>query len=373
MKIVIISPAYPLRGGIANFTAQLYKELIIDNQVIVFTFKRQYPKIFFPGKSQLESGEDVDKINTQIIIDSINPLTWRDTAKKIINFNPELVIFTYWLPFFAPCYTSIAKRVKKNTKAKILAICHNIIPHEKRLGDKILTKTFLKKMDYYITLSLEVKNDLNLFIKQPKYKVLPHPVYSRFGKSVNKQQALERLNLPEGNYILFFGIIREYKGLDTLIESMAILKSRSNIKCMVVGEFYDDESLYFNLIKKHELENNIILINEFIPTNEVKYYFSAADVVILPYKHATQSGIVQIAVNFGKPVIASNVGGLAEVIENGKMGYIVEKENPYELAVVIEKFYSERKEREFSQNISELSKKYSWKYFVDGMFDLIET
>ncbi len=372
MKIVIVSPAYPLRGGIANFTAQLYQELIKNNEVNVFTFKRQYPKIFFPGKSQLENSENVDRIPTQITIDSINPFSWISTSKRILNLNPDLVIFAYWLPFFALCFSSIAKRIKKGSKAKTLALCHNIIPHEKRFGDKYLTKTFLLKIDYFITLSDEVKKDLELFISKPKCKVLTHPVYSRFGESVSKEEAIQKLNLTNANYILFFGFIREYKGLDILINAMSMIKDYPDLKCIVAGEFYEDEKPYSDLINNLGLTENFIFFKEFIPTEKVKYYFSAADVVILPYRCATQSGIVQIAVNFSKPVIATNVGGLAEVIQNEKMGYIVEKENPYELAQAIKKFYSEGKAMELSNNISGLSEKFSWKNFVKGMFELVE-
>lgn len=373
MKIVIVSPAYPLRGGIANFTAQLYAELIKNNQVNVFTFKRQYPKIFFPGKSQIDNGEDVDKIPTQITIDSTNPLSWIETSVRIKSLTPDLVIFAYWLPFFAPCFRSIVKRIKKKSNVKTLALCHNIIPHEKRLGDRYLTKSFLSKMDYFITLSEDVKKDLELFIQKPKFKVLPHPIYSRFGDSVSKEEAIEKLNLAKVNYILFFGFIRKYKGLDTLINAMALLKNYPDIKCIVAGEFYEDEKHYLDLITKSGLEKDIILFNDFIPTKEVKYYFSAADVVILPYRNATQSGIVQMAVNFQKPVIATNVGGISEVIEDNKTGFIVEKENPQALAEAILKFYKDRKEEIFSKNMLLLKEKYSWESFVNGMFELISS
>lgn len=372
MKIVIVSPAYPLRGGIANFAAQLHQELSKSNDVLIFTFKRQYPKIFFPGKTQLEVGENSEKIPTEIEIDSINPLSWKKTAAQIIKANPDLVIFKYWLPFFAPCYSSIAKRIKKKYTAKLLAICHNIIPHEKRFGDKYLSKMFLSKMEYFILLSKEVENDLLKFISHPKSKVLPHPVYSRFGKCVDKQTAKEHLKLPDNNYILFFGFIRDYKGLDVLLNALALLKEK-NIKLIVAGEFYSDKEKYFKMIDDLNINQNVFMFNDFIPTDEVKYYFSAADAIILPYRNATQSGIVQIAVNFQKPVIATDAGGLSEVIENDKMGYIVKKENPEQLAEAINKFYNGNKEQDFSQNISTLKEKYSWKSFVDGIFELIKT
>jgi len=372
MKIVIVSPAYPLRGGIANFTAQLYQELSLEHDVIVFTFKRQYPKIFFPGKTQFEDGEDIEKIPTRIRIDSINPLTWISTAKEIIKVKPDLVIFKYWLPFFAPCYSFIAKRIEKNSNAKLLAVCHNIIPHEKRPGDNYLSKLFLSKMEYFVLLSDEVQKDLLKFVIKPKSKVLPHPVYSRFGKSVDKQIAKKHLNIDEGNYVLFFGFIRDYKGLDVLLNALSYLKNK-NIKLIVAGEFYSDKEKYLQLIDELNLKQNVIMFNDFIPTDKVKYYFSAADAIILPYKDATQSGIVQIAINFRKPVIATDAGGLSEVIEDGKMGYIVSKGNPEQIAEAISKFYDGKKEQEFSENIGSLSEKYSWKRFTEGLFELIKT
>lgn len=373
MKIVIVSPAYPLRGGIANFTAQLYQELSLEHKVIVFNFKRQYPKIFFPGKTQFEVGENVDKIPSRIEIDSINPISWIKTANNIIAEKPDLVIFKYWMPFFALCYGVIANKIKKRTKAKIIAVCHNIVPHEKKTGDEFLTKFFLSKMEYYVLLSNQVENDLKNIISNPKSKILPHPIYSRFGSEVDRLSALDYLKLKEYNYLLFFGFIRDYKGLDVLIEAMNLIKDQDQIKLIVAGEFYEDEKKYLDLIAKYNLSNKIILIKDFIPTLNVKYYFSVCDAVVLPYREATQSGIVQMAINFNKPVIAANVGGISEVIVNNETGYIVEKENPKALADAIKIFYTTNKKELFKKNIVHLKDKYSWKYFVSGLFDLINT
>ncbi len=372
MKIVIVSPAYPLRGGIAHSAGLLYKELDKEHETILITFKRQYPNFLFPGKSQTESAETIDKISTEVILDSINPINWNITAKRITNFKPDLVIFKHWLPFFAPCYGWIAKKIKKSSTAKLIAVCHNIIPHEKRLGDKILSKYFLDKMDYFIPLSDQVKKDLFLFVKNPIYKLLPLPVFSLFGEKVDKKEAKKNLKLIDKKILLFFGFIRDYKGLDVLIEAFALVRKEMNVKLIVAGEFYEPEEKYFKLIASHNLEEDIILKKDFIPTAEVKYYFSASDAVVLPYKSATQSGIVQVAVNFCVPVIAANVGGISEVIEDGKTGYVVEKENPEKLAQAIIRFYNEDKEKEFSLNMNSLKEKYSWQNFVKGMFELIK-
>ena len=373
MKIVIVSPAYPLRGGIAHSAGLLYKELAKNHEVFLITFKRQYPNFLFPGKSQTESVEGTDRIPTEVILDSINPFSWNSTAKRIISIKPGLVIFKHWLPFFAPCYGWIARKIKKSSNAKLIAVCHNIIPHEKRIGDKVLSKYFLKKMDYFIPLSDQVKKDLFLFVKNPLYKLLPLPVFSLFGDSVDKDEAKKFLKLSDKNILLFFGFIRDYKGLDVLIEAFSIVRKNVDVKLIVAGEFYEPEEKYIKLIEKHKLEDVIILKKDFIPTSEVKFYFSASDAVVLPYKSATQSGIVQVAVNFCKPVIATNVGGIGEVIEDGKTGFVVEKENPEKLAQAIIRFYKENKEKEFTSNMKSLKEKYSWQNFVKGMFELINT
>lgn len=228
-------------------------------------------------------------------------------------------------------------------------------------------------MDYFIPLSDQVKKDLFLFVKNPLYKLLPLPVFSLFGDSVDKDEAKKFLKLSDKNILLFFGFIRDYKGLDVLIEAFSILRKNVDVKLIVAGEFYEPEEKYIKLIEKHKLEDVIILKKDFIPTSEVKFYFSASDAVVLPYKSATQSGIVQVAVNFCKPVIATNVGGIGEVIEDGKTGFVVEKENPEKLAQAIIRFYKEDKEKEFTSNMKSLKEKYSWQNFVKGMFELINS
>jgi glycosyltransferase involved in cell wall biosynthesis len=371
MKIHILSTAYPLRGGIAHFVGLLYNELKKNHDTKVLTFKRQYPAIFFPGKTQLEGGDTSENIPTEIIVDSINPFNWMKVGKRIFTDEPDVLIFKYWMPFFAPCFGSITKHAKNN-KTKVVVICDNVIPHENKPFDRTLTKYFFNSVDYFVVLSESVGKDLLSLYPNAKYKLLPHPIYSNFGNAVEKSAAKAFLKIKDEKVILFFGFIRDYKGLDTLLLAMGELKNK-NIKLLVAGEFYTDKEKYLKILKEKNLESSVILKTDFIPTQEVKYYFSACDAVILPYKSATQSGIVQIAVNFRKPVIATNVGGLGEVIVDGESGYIVEKENPKALAKAIDKFYSEEKEIPFTKNISTLSEKYSWKNFADGIIELVKT
>jgi len=249
-------------------------------------------------------------------MDSINPFNWIKVGRRIKSNAPDLLIIKHWMPFFAPIYGTIAKIVKANKRTKILTICHNIIPHEKKPGDKVFTKYFFNSVEYFITLSKSVQEDLFLLYPKAKQKLLFHPVYSNFGESVSKQIARDKLNLKSDKIMLFFGFIRDYKGLDILFEAIALIKDKIDFTLVVAGEFYSNEEKYISLIQKLEIENRVKLFSDFIPTNEVKYYFSACDVVVLPYKSATQSGIVQIANNFDKPMISTNVGGLSEVIEN---------------------------------------------------------
>ena len=373
MKITILSTAYPLRGGISHFNGLLYKELKKNHIVNVITFKRQYPSIFFPGKSQFESSDTVEEIPTEILVDSVNPINWIKIGLKIKKDKPDILIYKYWMPFFAPCFGTISRIVKSNNKTKVLVICDNVLPHEKEPGDIALTKYFFKAADYFILLSENVKNDLIRLFPKAKNRVLPHPIYSNFGLPVDKEEAKSFLKIKCHKVMLFFGFIRDYKGLDVLLKAMSILKDKLNLKLLIAGEFYSNKEKYLFLIKELGLEKNILLFTDFIPTTDVKYYFSASDCVILPYRDATQSGIVQIAMNFQKPVIAANVGGLAEVIKDGVSGFIVEKENPDALAGAILKFYLEKKEELFISGIFNEVNKYSWEKFIDGIFDLIKT
>ncbi|MHB1688172.1 MAG: glycosyltransferase [Ignavibacteriaceae bacterium] len=373
MKITILSTAYPLRGGIAHFNGLLYKELKKNHEVNVITFKRQYPSILFPGKTQLEPSDTVEKIPAEILIDSINPLNWIKAGLKIKKDAPDILIFKYWMPFFAPCFGTISRIAKRNKKTKTLVICDNVLPHEKKPGDISLTKYFFYSVDYFVLLSEKVKEDLLKLFPGAKNKVLPHPIYLNFGLPVKKEDAKSFLKVRDEKVILFFGFIRDYKGLDILMEAISILKNKLDLKLLVAGEFYSSKEKYLALIEKLDIKENLLMFTDFIPTSEVKYYFSAADCVILPYRDATQSGIVQIAMNFRKPVIAANVGGLGEVIKDGETGYIVDKENPAMLAEAILKFYEEEKEGTFASNIEKEVEKYSWKKFVEGIFDLLKT
>ncbi len=371
-KITIVSPVFPYRGGIANFSEALYSRLSEIADVRIINFKRQYPSFLFPGKTQLERNAKKNILSDRLV-DSINPFNWFSVGKKIRRNAPDFLLFAYWHPFFAPAYGVIGRLAKKNGKTKIAALCHNVLPHERNFLDVPLSKFFFGITDYQITLSEKVVTDLRKLIKNPNYKTLFHPIYDNFGAAVNKTDAREKLGLnAEDKIILFFGFVRKYKGLDVLLRSAAVLKKRLDFKLLVAGEFYDNKNEYLKIIEELALRDNVIIHDDFIPSDEVKYWFSAADVVALPYKSATQSGIVQMAYNFGKPVVATDVGGLGEMIKNGANGFVVPPNDPQAFADALYKFYEEKSEDKFSANVKVDAEKYSWEKFASELLDFLQ-
>ncbi len=374
MKITIISTAYPLRGGIAQYTGILFNKLRQrDHEVNVVTFKRQYPELFFPGKTQLEpNGDESAKIESEPILDSIGPITWYKAYKKIKNSKPDLLIFKFWMPFFAPCFGTICWFTKKFTKTKILYLCDNIIPHERRIGDIALTKFAFRKADYFIVQSEVVKADLLRLFPNAQNKVVQHPVYEIFGEAIDKDDAKRQLGLTDERVILFFGYIRAYKGLDLILQALPDILKKTRVKLLVIGEFYEDEDKYQSIIKTHGIEKNVFIHADFVANEKVSLYFSASDVVVLPYKSATQSGIVQITYHLNKPCIVTDVGGLAEVVIHNKTGLVVKPESPKELANAVNKFYSEDMEREFTENVKIEKKKYSWENMILAVEEFVQ-
>lgn len=366
MKIVIIGPAYPYRGGIAHFTGLLYKNLTRKNHnVKIFNFKRLYPKFLFPGKTQFESSfEELEKIESKRIIDSINPINWFITGLKIAREKPDTVIFKYWLPFFAPCFGTIAGIIKIFSNSKIIFICHNITPHEKFPLAKLLSKFAFLFVDHFIVQSTSVEEDLIKIKPKASYKKVFHPIYEIFGEAIDRNEARKLLGIkPDEKVLLFFGYIREYKGLDLLLKSMNLVLSKFPVKLLVVGEFYEDPKRYYKIVEEEGIEDFVIFRSEYIPNDEVKVYFSASDLVVLPYVSATQSGIVQIAYNFNKPVIATNVGGLPEVVIYGETGFVVEPSSE-KLAEAIVRFFDLDLGETFSKNIENVKGKFSWEHLV---------
>jgi len=380
MKIVIVGTAYPMRGGIAQFNALLYKYLSEKNDVTMYSFKRQYPEFLFPGKTQYEQGEPAFKIpdeKNKISVDSVNPLNWINVGLKVAKEKPDLIIFKYWLPFFGPCFTTICFFAKFFSNTKVLFICDNVIPHEKRFGDMFFTKLAFTQVDYFVVMSKTVEEDLKKFNKGKPYKLAPHPVYNIFGEKVSKSDAKEFIakeyNIDTGDerVILFFGYIRRYKGLNYLIDAMPEILKNLKLKLLIVGEFYEDEKKYQEQIKNLKLEDSVKVVSNFVPDGKVKYFFSASDVVVLPYVNATQSGIIQIAYYYDKPVIATDVGGLSEAVKNNETGFMIAPESSKAIADAVVKFYEDDSEEKFSANVREEKKNYSWEGFVSSIESLI--
>ena len=370
-KVVIVGPAFPLRGGIANFNEALSREMNrkgYETELVSFSY--QYPKFLFPGKTQFAEGKGPEDLKIFTKINSVNPVNWIKTAKFITRLKPDYVIIRFWLPFMGPALGTIAEKLRKKG-VKVLAITDNVIPHESRFGDGLLTKYFLKRCDGFITLSRSVLEDISQFTDNQNKIMLPHPVYNIFGESVSRSMGIEKLNLDvHSKYILFFGLIRGYKGLDLALKAMQDSRIKElGIKLIVAGEFYDKQEKYSELLEATKA--SVLLYDHYIPQEEVRYYFAAADCVVQPYKTATQSGITQVAYNFNKPMIVTNVGGLPEIVAHEKVGYVTAL-NETSIADAIVRFYAENKKSEFEKNVELDKVKFSWEHFIDSLADFEE-
>ena len=363
MKIVIVGTSHPYRGGIAAFTDRLATEFVKEGvDIEVVTFKLQYPSFLFPGKTQYSDAKAPAGFPIERKINSINPLNWIKVGKEIRKKNPDIVIFTYWMSFFAPCFGKIARVIKRRCNARCIGLIHNMIPHEKSVLDKMFAPYFVKAMDGFVALSQSVLDDVASLDKQGKPKcMVPHPLYDHYGEIMKRHEALKHLDLdPNYRYCLFFGLVRAYKGLDLLINAFADERLRKNdVKLIVAGEFYDDEKPYLEQIKKHNLEDFIIIENQYISDDNVKYYFNVADIVVQPYKSATQSGVTQIAYHFEKPMLVTNVGGLGEIIPDGKVGYVVEPK-PSSIADALVDFFENGRFDAFVEGVRDEKQTYQW-------------
>ena len=376
MKVIIVGTAYPFRGGLAAFNQRLAREFQQQgHEVEMITFTLQYPSFLFPGKTQFSDESPPENLKICRKINSVNPFNWIKTGKMIRRKNPDLVIFAYWMSFFAPCFGTIA-RFARSQKTRFVALIHNMIPHEPTVLDKIFPRYFVNAMDGFTAMANAVVEDINKFDKKNKPKlVYPHPIYDDYGEQISKENAVKVLKLHEKVQILpkkcktllFFGFIRRYKGLDLLLDAMADERIRAmNIRLIVAGEFYEDRSFYDKKVADLNLSGMIEFRSDFIPDDEVKFYFGAADMIVQPYRSATQSGVSQIAYHFEKPMLVTDVGGLAEIVPHEKVGYAVAV-NPTKIADSIVDFYEKNRSEEFISNIKEEKKKYLWSGMVETL------
>jgi glycosyltransferase involved in cell wall biosynthesis len=373
-KIVIIGPAHPLRGGLATFNQRLAKEFNDrGDHCSIYSFSLQYPSFLFPGTTQYTDEPAPEGLSIHTVINSINPFNWIKVGRRLRKERPDIIVVRFWLPLMGPALGTILRRVKKNKHTRIICIADNVIPHEKRPGDKPFTAYFLKSCDAFITMSEKVLTDLRLFQPGKPARLVQHPLYDNFGSIISKAEARKHIGLPEtGNLVLFFGFIRAYKGLDLLLEAVAQLKKNNSsplpFKVLVAGEFYEDRKPYDDLIKNTGIESELILRTDFIPDSEVKYYLCAADAVVQPYKNATQSGVTPLAYHFEKPMIVTNVGGLPALVPDRKSGLVVEPE-PAAIAKGILEFY-ELGENYFIPHLRSEKIKFSWSNMVNIITEL---
>lgn len=369
-RIVIISPAYPLRGGIAASGERLARQLQHDgHQVTIFTFSLQYPGFMFPGTTQYSAEPAPVDLDIKVCINSINPFNWLRTGRRLKKRKPDVIIVRYWLPLMGPCLGTILRIVKRNKHTRVVCLADNVLPHEKRIGDQPFTRYFMKPVDAFVTMSEKVMKDLRTFTDK-KAALVNHPIYDHFGEPVNKSTARLHLQLPvQQKIILFFGFIRQYKGLDLLLRAMATAGVRAaGIRLLVAGEFYEDANVYHQLIDELQLHSQVILRTDFIPDSEVKYFLSAADFVIQPYRNATQSGVTPLAYHFEKPMLVTNVGGLPDTVPDGKVGVVTEPDVTA-IAQGILRLY-ELGESHFLPYLQEEKKKYSWQALAASLLEL---
>jgi D-inositol-3-phosphate glycosyltransferase len=373
-QIVLLSPAHPLRGGIASSTERLAYELKDQGyELTIYSFSYQYPDFLFPGKTQYTEDPPPPGLDIRPRIHSIKPLNWWKVGQELREAAPDLVIARYWLPFMAPALGTILRLARRNGHTRTIAITDNIVPHERRPGDRLLTRYFLGAAEAFIVMSKAVGEDIRKFTQRPAIKYVPHPIYDNYGQPASRSTSLEKLGLnPQGRYLLFFGFIRAYKGLDLLLRAIAQPKVRRlGVKLIVAGEFYDKAEPYQDIINQEQLNDRVLLRNHYIPNEEVRYYFGAADLVVQPYKTATQSGISQLAFHFQKPMIVTKVGGLPEIVQHGREGYVVEV-GPDAIAEAIADYFEQGRQPGMEAAVRRGKERYSWNNMVKGIEELYQ-
>jgi glycosyltransferase involved in cell wall biosynthesis len=306
-------------------------------------------------------------------LNSINPLNWIAVGQSIAKEQPDLVILRYWMPFMAPALGTVARLIRHNKHTRIVTIADNIIPHEKHFFDTALTRYFIKSCDGFVTMSRSVLSELKQFAPAKPALYNPHPMYESFGNAASKENARKQLGLdPEGKYLLFFGFIRKYKGLDILLRAFADSRIQAaGIKLIIAGEYYDKPDEYQAIITEHSLQNTVVQVSDFIPDHEVSTYFCAADMVVQTYRTATQSGVTQIAYYYHKPMLVTNVGGLAELVPHGKVGYVTSTDIG-EIADAILDYYEHKREASFAAHIAVERKRFTWNSMIEKLLTVAE-
>ncbi|MBB3187311.1 glycosyltransferase [Microbacter margulisiae] len=376
LTVTLVGTAYPYRGGLASFNEMLIRTFSrAGKKAKIETFTVQYPSLLFPGKTQYSASPQPEDIDIRRSVNSVNPFNWIATGMRLRKERPDLIIVRYWTPFMSPCLGTICYLARRNKHTKIIPLLDNVVPHESHFFDTWLTRYFLGAIDGGIYMSQQVRNELLAFAPSLPTRFSPHPLYANYGEKVTKQQACQYLHLaPETNYLLFFGIIRDYKGLDLLIDAWKILKEKElthNKKVIVAGEYYNNKEKYITQMQQLGVSDDFLIHDYFVKDEDVKYYFSLADVVVQPYKNATQSGVTQIAYQFEVPMIVTNVGGLAEIVPHDKVGYVTDA-TAEALAASIEQFYVTDGTKRFTKAIQEKRKDFTWEALMEQFESLFK-
>ena len=369
MHIVLLGTAYPFRGGLATFNERLARQLQAEGHTVeVITFTLQYPSFLFPGKTQYSTEQAPTDLRISQQVHSCNPFNWIKVGRRIRKMQPDMLITCYWMAFFAPCYGMIQRIVQRNSKTRCIALVHNMIPHEPSILDKLFAPFFVRHTDGFVALSESVVQDINRFDHGTKPKTsYPHPIYDHYGDQMSKEEACHALHLnPENQHLLFFGLVRAYKGLDLLLDAFGKVKDQlPNLQLIIAGEFYEDEDKYRAQIANNGLTDRVIIKNEFIADADLRKYFGAADLIVQPYKSATQSGVTQVAFHFEKPMLVTNVGGLGEIVHDHKMGYAVEP-NAEAIAQALTDYYTHNRQADYTIYLIKEKDKYSWSRLAES-------
>ena len=362
MKIILLGTSWPYRGGLATFNERLAKQFVSEgHEVEIWTFTIQYPSFLFPGKTQYTDEPAPDGLLIRRELNSCNPFSWLRVGSAVKKAAPDLLICCYWMSFFAPAYGLVSRMARKNGKTKCVALVHNMIPHEPTILDKLFAPYFVKSQNGFVALSDSVVKDIEAISHQQSAISSPHPIYDHYGERMTKEEACQALGLDAGkDYMLFFGLVRAYKGLDLLLEAFGEVKEAlPNLRLIIAGEFYEDEAKYRAQIAQLGLEERVIVRNEFVPDGDLRKYFGASDLIVQPYKTATQSGVTQVAFHFEKPMLVTNVGGLGEIVHDGKMGYACA---PEAKAIVadLKDYFENSRQKAFTAYLQKEKTKYAW-------------
>jgi glycosyltransferase involved in cell wall biosynthesis len=372
MRICLVGPAYPYRGGIAHYTSLLAREFDADHDVKIVNFSRLYPSFLFPGKTQYDTSDSPLRVDTDRIIDCLNPVSWIRAGRTAAAFRPDLTVAQWWHPFFGPAYRTMCRSLRSRCATPVIFLCHNVLPHESSVFDRVLIKTAFGGADAFLVQSNEDGANLRTLRPEPVMAVNPLPIYDFFDAGrFDRESAREKLGL-EGPVILFFGYIRGYKGLADLIEAMPHIVDRVPVTLLVVGEFYDKREPYDRRIEELSLGRNIRIVDEYVPNEDVEIYFKASDLCVLPYRSATQSAIVQTAYGFDKPVVVTAVGGLPDVVTDGETGFVVPRGDTRGLADAVVRFFGEDAGGRMSANIRAGADRFSWRRCAEKLVELAQ-